>query len=245
MCRVVLHESAHYTQTTSSALPACLSIVCPSQPITPSHTLSLLGLSINSVSSPIVALPRYHRRILISGAESIKKAAKEVATDLLTFYHGDEPGWVPGILPGPPPDGDYYWWQGGAMWGALIDYRHYTGDKDYDDIITQAMLFQVGDDRDYNPRNWSASMGNDDQAFWAISAMIAAENGYTDPPKEDPQWLSLVQAVFNEQSSVDRRVSPQTGGACEGGLRWQVYPSNNGWDYVNSRSTATRPSCGW
>ncbi|KAH8682116.1 family 76 glycosyl hydrolase [Xylariales sp. PMI_506] len=173
----------------------------------------------------------------VSAALSVdlSSTAAEVLEDLLTFYHGDEPGWVPGILPGPPPDGDYYWWQGGAMWGAILDYRYRTGDTTYDDIVTTAMLFQVGDGRDYNPRNWSASMGNDDQAFWALSAMLAAETGYTDPAKDEPQWLALAQAVFNEQTSMDRRVAS---GNCEWGLRWQVYPSNNGYDYINTIANA-------
>ncbi|GAP84279.1 putative glycoside hydrolase family 76 protein [Rosellinia necatrix] len=162
---------------------------------------------------------------------SIKAAAALVAEDLLTFYHGDEPGWVPGILPGPPPDGDYYWWQGGAMWGALLDYRHVMGDKKYDDIISQALLFQVGPNEDYMPPNWTASMGNDDQAFWAYAALLAAETGFTDPPEDQPQWLSLAQAVFNEQTHIDRRVE---GGNCDWGLRWQVYRTNNGFDYINT-----------
>ncbi|ORY57737.1 glycoside hydrolase family 76 protein [Pseudomassariella vexata] len=162
---------------------------------------------------------------------SIKAAAALVAEDLLTFYHGDEPGQVPGILPGPPPDGDYYWWIGGAMWGALLDYRHYTGDKDYDKLITDAILFQTGPDEDFMPPNWTASMGNDDQGFWALTAMLAAETAYTDPEPDQAQWLSLAQAVFNEQTHEDRRVPS---GRCKGGLRWQVYPSNNGYKYINT-----------
>ncbi|KAK5632677.1 hypothetical protein RRF57_008391 [Xylaria bambusicola] len=166
---------------------------------------------------------------------SIKKAAALVAEDLLSFYHGDEPGWVPGILPGPPPDGDYYWWQGGAMWGTLLDYRNVMKDDTYDDTIFQALQFQVGDDKDYNPANWSASMGNDDQAFWAFAALLAAETGFRDPKPEQPQWLALAQAVFNEQTNIDRRVE---GGNCDWGLRWQVYRTNNGFDYINTVANA-------
>jgi mannan endo-1,6-alpha-mannosidase len=118
------------------------------------------------------------------------------------------------------------------MWGTLLDYRHATGDTTYDNMTTTAMLWQVGQDRDFMPANWSASMGNDDQAFWALSALIAAETGYTDPAADEAQWLPLAQAVFNEQTHEDRRVAS---GACEWGLRWQVYPSNNGYNYINSR----------
>jgi mannan endo-1,6-alpha-mannosidase len=188
---------------------------------------------LNSLSPPLSRPLDFHVPNTCQPTESIKQAAALVAEDLLTFYHGDELGMVPGILPGPPPDGDYYWWQGGAMWGTLLDYRHSTDDKTHDTIVTQAMLFQVGDDKDYNPRNWSASMGNDDQAFWALSAMLAAETGYTDPPKDQPQWLALAQAVWNEQTHEDRH-APSTS-ACAGGLRWQVYPSNQGYDYINSK----------
>ncbi|KAI0473902.1 family 76 glycosyl hydrolase [Xylariaceae sp. FL0804] len=166
---------------------------------------------------------------------SIREAAAQVAADLLTFYHGDEPGQVPGILPGPPPDGDYYWWQGGAMWGALLDYRSAAGSDDNDAMISSAMLWQAGPDRDYMPPNWTASLGNDDQAFWALSALLAAETGFADPPPDEPQWLALAQAVFNEQTHEDRRVP---NGNCQGGLRWQIFPSNNGYDYINTVANA-------
>ncbi|EMR62175.1 putative glycoside hydrolase family 76 protein [Eutypa lata UCREL1] len=162
-------------------------------------------------------------------------AAALVAEDLLTFYPISTPGWVPGILPGPPPDGDYYWWQGGAMWGALMDYRAHTDDDTYDDTISTAMLWQVGPDKDFMPVNWSASMGNDDQAFWALSAMLAAETGFPDPPEDQAQWLALAQAVFNEQTQPERRVDS---GTCEWGLRWQVFSTNNGYNYINTIANA-------
>ncbi|KXJ94982.1 family 76 glycoside hydrolase [Microdochium bolleyi] len=145
-------------------------------------------------------------------------------------------GWTTGILPGPPPNGLYYWWQGGAMWGTLLDYRHQTGDKQFDRWISEAMLAQVGDKFDYNPRNWSASMGNDDQAFWAMSALIAAETGYTDPPKDQPQWLALAQGTLHSQMNMQRRVAANANSPCAWGLRWQVYQTNNGWDYINTIS---------
>jgi hypothetical protein len=44
----------------------------------------------------------------------------------MTYYKGNQYGNTPGILPGPPPQGDYYWWEGGALWGTLIDYWHST-----------------------------------------------------------------------------------------------------------------------
>lgn len=64
----------------------------------------------------------------------------------------------------------------------MIDYWHYTGDTTYNDIVTQAMLFQTGPNRDYMPPNVTASLGNDDQGFWGMSAMLAAEVNFPNPP---------------------------------------------------------------
>lgn len=90
--------------------------------------------------------------------------------------------------------------------------------------------FQVGQNNDYMPANQTHSEGNDDQCFWALAAMSAAELNFPNPPSDKPQWLALAQAVFNEQWS---RWDTQN---CGGGLRWQIFPFNSGYDYKNSIS---------
>ncbi|KAI5865583.1 glycoside hydrolase family 76 protein [Durotheca rogersii] len=156
---------------------------------------------------------------------SIKDAASTVAFGLVKYYTGNNTGDVPGNLPDP-----YFWWEAGAMFGTLIDYWFYTGDDTYNAITTQAMLHQTGEDRDFMPRNQTRAMGNDDQGFWAMAAMSAAENNFPNPPEDEPQWLALVQAVFNEYAG---RWDTED---CGGGLRWQVFAFNNGFDYKNSIS---------
>jgi mannan endo-1,6-alpha-mannosidase len=165
----------------------------------------------------------------IASESDIKTSAKQLAADLMAYYHGDDYGGIPGILPGPPPNGDYYWWEGGALWGTMIDYWHFTGDTTYNNVTKQAMLFQVGPQDNYEPPNVTASLGNDDQGFWGMSAMLAAENNFENPPADQPQWLALAQAVFNRQASPDRHDD-----TCGGGLRWQIPLSNNGYNYKNS-----------
>lgn len=147
----------------------------------------------------------------------------------MQYYKGNQSGQTPGILPGPPPAGDYYWWEGGALWGTMIDYWHLTGDSTYNDVVTQALLWQVGPNQDYMPPNVTASLGNDDQGFWGMTAMQAAEENFPDPPKDQPQWLALAQAVFNTQADPGRHDN-----TCGGGLRWQIPFSNNGYNYKNS-----------
>ena len=144
---------------------------------------------------------------------------------MLSFYTGNHTGDVPGNLPQP-----YYWWEAGAMMGSLIDYWYYTGDNSNNALIQQAMLWQMGPDKDYMTPNQTKTTGNDDQAFWAFSAMTAAENKFPDPGGDNPGWLELAQAVFNTQAP---RWDSQY---CNGGLRWQVFTFNNGYDYKNTIS---------
>lgn len=157
--------------------------------------------------------------------DSIKNAAKTIARDLMTFYNGDKPGGVPGNLPAP-----YYWWECGAMFGTLLDYFYYTGDDQYNNVITDGLLFQVGPDNDYMPPNQTKTEGNDDQGFWALAVMSAAEQNFPNPPDNKPQWLALAQAVFNLQAG---RWDTQY---CGGGLRWQIFSFNTGYDYKNTIS---------
>lgn len=161
----------------------------------------------------------------LSSPDSIKAAAKIAADDMVSYYTGNRPGDVPGNLPAP-----YFWWEAGAMFGALIDYWYFTGDDTHNEITTQAMLHQVGPDWDFMPPNQTKTEGNDDQAFWAMAALSAAENNFPNPPKDQPQWLALVQAVFNTQAARWDMTS------CGGGLKWQIFAFNNGYNYKNTIS---------
>ncbi len=111
---------------------------------------------------------------------------------------------------------------------TLLSYWGYTGDTTYNDVIEQALLFQVGPQNDFMPANQTKDEGNDDQGFWGMAAMLAAEINFQNPPSTEPQWLALAQAVFNEMAS---RWDPST---CGGGLRWQIYSFNQGYTYKNS-----------
>ncbi|KAF2156353.1 glycoside hydrolase family 76 protein [Myriangium duriaei CBS 260.36] len=161
----------------------------------------------------------------VNDPNSIKQAASTAAFKMVEYYPGNKTGGIPGLLGDP-----YYWWEAGGMFGALIDYWVYTGDSSYNKIVSEALLWQVGPDKNYNPPNQSKSMGNDDQCFWAVAAMRAAEVNFQNPPPDQPQWLALAQAVFNSQTL---RWDNTT---CGGGLRWQVYSLEQGYTYKNAIS---------
>lgn len=116
------------------------------------------------------------------------------------------------------------------MFGTMINYWFLTGDTTYNDITQQALLHQAGDDGDFMPLNQTKTLGNDDQGFWGMSAMMAAESNFQNPPEGDFQWLALAQGVFNTQ------VTRWDESTCNGGFRWQIFTFNSGYNYKNSIS---------
>jgi len=130
------------------------------------------------------------------------------------------------VLPGP-----YYWWEAGAMWGAMLDYYHYTNDSTYNNNTYQALISQVGPNYDYMVPAQQKDEGNDDQGFWGFATMSAAERGFTAPPSGIPSWLQLTINLWNTQAARWDLTS------CGGGLKWQIFTFNNGYDYKNSVSS--------
>ena len=141
----------------------------------------------------------------------------------MSYYTGNNTGDVPGNLPDP-----YYWWEAGAMFMLMVDYWYYTGDTTYNAETSQALLHQAGDDYDFMPANQTRTEGNDDQGFWGMAAMSAAETNFDNPPAGTPGWVAMAQAVFNLM------IARWETTLCGGGLRWQIFSINNGWTYKNS-----------
>ena len=58
--------------------------------------------------------------------------------------------------------------------------------------------------------------------------MSAVERQFPSPPPNSSQWLPLAEAVFNDLSSRWDLSS------CAGGLKWQIFSFNKGYDYKNT-----------
>jgi hypothetical protein len=109
---------------------------------------SVYALTIDLTSTGKYCLSFRICRKLIVTPDSIKTAAQAVAKGVVAPYIGTQPGQIPGIYPSP-----YYWWSGGAIFDALVDYWYLTGDSTYNDIVKQSLEFQVGPNSDYMPPN--------------------------------------------------------------------------------------------
>jgi mannan endo-1,6-alpha-mannosidase len=110
----------------------------------------------------------------------------------------------------------------------MIEYWYYTNDTSYNPSVTAAILSQVGTDQLFLPIDQTKTEGNDDQGFWGMAAMTAAEVNSPNPPSDQPKWLALAQAVFN---NVAARWDTSM---CGGGLRWQIFTFSTGYGYKSS-----------
>lgn len=99
-----------------------------------SHTLVLALAAASQIESATAALS-------ISGNPSIQGTASSLASNLMDYYKSANAG---GLLPSP-----YYWWETGGMMGSMVDYWHYTGDGQYNDIISQTIVAQAGATADF------------------------------------------------------------------------------------------------
>ncbi|KAJ5823764.1 Six-hairpin glycosidase [Penicillium robsamsonii] len=157
----------------------------------------------------------------INDEQSIKNAAATAAFNTMSTYTSNITGNIPGKLDGT-------WWRGAVLFQTMIEYWYFTGDSSNNKAVSQGMYWQRGDNN-YFPSNYSQFLGNDDQVAWGLAAMTAAELEYTEDPSK-PSWLTLADGVF--QSQIARWDTE----SCDGGLRWQIFPYQDGYDIKNAMS---------
>lgn len=118
----------------------------------------------------------------------------------------------------------YYWWQSGIVNNALFTYGFVTGDRQFEDLAKNTLYNQATAANDFM---MPEATGNDDQAWWALSALTAAENNVV-VPAGSPTFLSMAQNVFNEQKA---RWDEST---CSGGMRFKINAGDAGYEYKSS-----------
>ena len=162
----------------------------------------------------------------------------------MSYYQGNRSGASPGLLDDGPPRGEYYFWNSAVLWSTMLDYWRYTGDDTYNAMALQGLAAQSGDTEypgtTFMPFNQTRGSGNDDQGFWAMAGLQAAELGL---PGADglPTWVDLAKNVFE---ALTVRWDLDADVCKNGGLRWMVLPSSAGYNYKNTISTAVLANLG-
>lgn len=167
-----------------------------------------------------------------SNTLSIKQAAASISADLASYVPNDPFDGI-GLLPKP-----YFFWESAAYWNGLLDVGYMSGDTTYNNITSAALLAQRGPNNNYMPPNQTKNEGNDDQGFWALAALAAEDYDVPIPKLADgdeapTNWTQLAINVFDAQAA---RWDDKT---CGGGLRWQIFTFNAGYNYKNAASQGT------
>lgn len=142
---------------------------------------------------------------------------------ILDYYSGD------GNFQSP-----YYWWEGGLAFGLMIENVFLCENSTFTSKLQDALIEQSGDDWNFMPSSQTMVEGNDDQGVWGLTLMTAAERNFTRASngtanrKNIPEWVTMVQAIYN---TMWARWDSST---CGGGIRWQIYTWNNGYNYKNT-----------
>lgn len=143
----------------------------------------------------------------------------------MTYYTGP----IPGLFPTPD---DFF--TAGAAWNALTTYTALTGDTSYASTISTALDWQSSSNADFLPPNQTFDASNDQQALWALAALSAHSSNLalpaSSPYNTSVSWLDHAVNVFNSQA---RRWDATT---CAGGLHWQIFAFNAGYNYKDSAS---------
>lgn len=163
--------------------------------------------------------------LTVGDSDSVCDAATDIINGIMDYYEGTRYGGTIGLFQSP-----YYWWEAGEVFGGMLETWFLCQNDTYEDIIYDALIAQRGSGDDYVPSNQSLTEGNDDQSFWGFAVMDATERNFTNPPSDEPGWLALSQGVFN---SMWARWDNDT---CSGGVRWQIFTWNSGYDYKNTIS---------
>lgn len=114
------------------------------------------------------------------------------------------------------------------VFNTLVDYYGLTNDSQYNSRISAGLQHQLGDFDAFMPPNQTKFLGNDDQSFWGLASLSAHEAQL--PAPASGTWLEFAKNVFNTQ------IVRWDTKSCNGGLKWQIFTFNNGYNYKNAIS---------
>lgn len=108
---------------------------------------------------------------------------------------------------------------------ALLTYTSTTGDSQYAGLLSNTLITEATATNDFMTVH---ATGNDDQAWWALAALTAAETSFA--PAGSIPWAALAQNVFEEQTTR------WDNDKCNGGMKWKILEGDgtDGWHYKSA-----------
>lgn len=96
---------------------------------------------------PLLAAAVGAVELKVNDEASLKAAISQYANGLMSYYKANASGLSPqeiGYIPKP-----HYWWESGALWGAMVEYTNIVGDESYVKTIQQGLTANYGPANDF------------------------------------------------------------------------------------------------
>lgn len=182
--------------------------------------LNLIRLSLGSILLTTASLPlltqagSYSPSLDINDLSALKNAATTALKNLMSFYT-------------PNPSGVFDqastpWHESGMIWGMYMDYAKYTGDTQFLDVVTGALVnTSYGAEQDLLGGSMSSTAAtllgrwNDDILWHSLATIGGAEIYGADSimPGAKGPWIKLAQKTFDQTYQ-------QWDDGCGGGIYW-------------------------
>ena len=168
---------------------------------------------------------------LVSGQTdeaSTNAALKKMVTNLMNYYVPGQTAEKGVIRPNtsPGPDG-FQWYEGGIMWGAIMEYIRLTGDTTYSETVSQALVLasegQTASFLGKIPTLAETLEGkwNDDILWWGLPCVTSAEiYGANAQMAGGKSFVNLANTTY---AQVFAQWSP----SCQGGIYWSRDRNND------------------
>ncbi|KAJ3270152.1 hydrolase 76 protein [Terramyces sp. JEL0728] len=182
------------------------------------HAIELLALL-----SPATALD-------LNSQQSVRQANVQIANNLMSYYTPNTQGVIPDF-------GDYPWYEGGVMWGAMMEFIKTSGNSTFSTTVVNALTLasegSVGSFLTSNENKGSVWLGrwNDDILWWAMGALVGTEMYGDVKMPGGVNYLKLATNTFDQVYSF-------LDSSCSGGIMWARDKSSAKYGYKSTITNA-------
>ncbi|KAJ3310962.1 hydrolase 76 protein [Boothiomyces sp. JEL0838] len=166
----------------------------------------------------------------LNNEQAVRQANEQIAANLMTYYTPNPNGVIPDL-------GDFPWYEGGVMWGAMMEYIKTSGNATFSTTVVNALTLAsegaVGSFLTADENEGSVWLGrwNDDILWWAMGSLTGTEMFGNVKMPGGVTFLNLTTTTFNQVYSF-------WDNSCSGGIMWARDKSSSKYGYKSTITNA-------
>ncbi|KAJ3320193.1 hydrolase 76 protein [Boothiomyces sp. JEL0866] len=170
------------------------------------------------------------RALDLNNEQAVRQANAQIASNLMSYYTPNSKGVIPDF-------GDFPWYEGGVMWGAMMEYIKTSGNDTFSRTVVNALTLAsegtVGSFLTSDENEGSVWLGrwNDDILWWAMGSLTGTEMYGNVKMPGGVTFLNLTTTTFNQVYSF-------WDSSCSGGIMWARDKSSSKYGYKSTITNA-------